>query len=158
MIPIDDCANHLHARHACNVADNVVQLQVHLHQGLLHVLDVRCRIIAQTLLVPQVGPDPDDRIPGPKACPEQPMFVQLLEPLSIVDVGLPSGHVLGMTGVHQQHLQPGLFENLEHRNPVHARRLHRDRPNSNLVEPIGQSVQIRREALKRAYRFIVPVR
>jgi len=43
----------LHAGHARDIADDVVQLQVHQGQRLLHVLDMRSRIVEVPLAQPQ---------------------------------------------------------------------------------------------------------
>jgi len=40
-----DCPNDRHAGDAGNVGDDMMQLQVHLRQRLLHVLNVRRRVI-----------------------------------------------------------------------------------------------------------------
>ena len=85
------------------------------------MLDVRCRIVPHAFPVPKIGTELDDRTPRTKARAEQPVLVQLLEPLGIVHVGLAPRHVFDMTGVHEQDLKSGLFENLENGNPVHSR-------------------------------------
>ena len=50
----DDRANDAHAGEPGNVRDDVVQLDVHLHERLLHVLNVRGRVVDQPLTMPQV--------------------------------------------------------------------------------------------------------
>ena len=45
----DDCADNRHAGHAGDVGYDMMQLQVHLHQSLLHVLDMRRCVIQQPL-------------------------------------------------------------------------------------------------------------
>ena len=37
-----------------------MQFQVHLHQRLLHVLDMRCCVIQQSFPLPQIGTQPRD--------------------------------------------------------------------------------------------------
>ena len=65
------------------------------------------------------------------------MLVELLQPLGIVHVGLAARDILDVARVHQQHLEAAGFEDLEDRNPVHARRLHGDRRDADL--PSSQS-------------------
>jgi hypothetical protein len=50
-----DRANDGHAGQACDVGDDMIQLQVHLHHRLLHVLDMRRRIVQRPLSLPQIG-------------------------------------------------------------------------------------------------------
>jgi len=85
------------------------------------------------------------------------MLVELLEPLGVVHVGLPARDILDVARIHQQHLKAAGFEDLEDRNPVHARRLHRDRRDTSLLEPIGQSVEIATERPERANRCVVSI-
>jgi hypothetical protein len=49
-------AHHLHPAHPGDVRDDVMQLHIHLHQGFLHMLDVRGRIFYQAFSLPQVSP------------------------------------------------------------------------------------------------------
>jgi len=49
-----------HARDASDVRNNVMQLKVHLHQRLLHVLDMGCRILDEPLSLAQVRPQGDN--------------------------------------------------------------------------------------------------
>lgn len=44
-----------HPGRAGDVGDNVMKLQVHLHQGLLHVLDVSGCVFHKPLPLPQIG-------------------------------------------------------------------------------------------------------
>ena len=130
----------------------MMQLDVHLHERLLHPLDMGGRGVDQALSVSQVGTETHDLIPGTKAAAQQAVLVQLLEPLRVVDVRLPSRHVLDITRVDQQHLEPVRFENLVDRKPVHARRLHRDRGDANRRQPLGELVEIAADCSERANR------
>lgn len=51
-----DGPDDLHAGDTCDVLNDVMQLYVHLHQCLLHVLDVGRRVFQQALALPQIGP------------------------------------------------------------------------------------------------------
>src|SRR3989441_9087272 len=93
----------------------------------------------------QVGAQTDHPVAGPEAAAEQPMLVELLQPLGIVHVGLSARDILHVARIHQQHFEAAGFEDLEDRNPVHARRLHGDGLDAGLREPIGQSVEIAAE-------------
>ena len=66
----------------------MMQLQVHLHQRLLHVLDMRRRVIQQPLPLPQIGAQPGDFGLRPEAGTQQAVFVKSLQPLRVADVGL----------------------------------------------------------------------
>lgn len=74
--------------------------------------------------------------------------MQILQPLAVGDIGLAARHMLYVAGVDETDFEPPILENLEERDPVHARRLHGDGANATPCEPIGQRVQILREHLK----------
>ena len=84
---------------AGDVRHDVVELQVHLRQRLLHVLDVRGSVIQQALALAQIGPHDRNFALRPEAGPEQSILMQTLQPLGVADVGLAAWHVLGIAGV-----------------------------------------------------------
>ena len=140
-----------------DVGDHVVQLHVHLHERLLHVLNVRGGIVDQPLAMAQVRAQTHDAVAGTEAPAQQPVLVELLQPLRIVHIRLPTGDVLDVARVDQQHLEPARFENLKDRNPVHAGRLHRDRRDAHRREPIRQLVEIAAEGAEGADRSVVAI-
>jgi len=79
---------------------------------------------------------------------QQTELMDMLEPLGVVDVRLPAWNLLHVSGVDQQHLEALRLEDLEHRDPVHARRLHRHGRGPDSLQPGGQSMQILSETLK----------
>ena len=46
--------------------------------------------------------------------------MQMLQPLSIRDIGLSTGYVLDVVSIHEVHAEVPLLENLEQRNPVNS--------------------------------------
>jgi hypothetical protein len=58
-----------------------------------------------------------------KAALQKPMLQQLRNPLAVTNITLASGHLLQVTGVHQQHLKTA-FPDIENRLPVNSGRLH----------------------------------
>jgi len=135
----------------------VVELDVHLHERLLHVLNVRGGIVDQPLAMAQVRAQTYDAVAGPEAPAKQPVLVELLQPLGIVHIRLSAGHVLDVAGVDEQHLEPAGFENLKDRNPVHAGRLHGDRRDAHRREPLRQLVEITAEGAEGAHRPVLSV-
>src|SRR5512134_3440507 len=77
----NDGADDPHARGAGDVGDNVVQLEVHEGQRLLHVLDVRSRVVQMPLSEPQIGPQRGDVTTQSEARAQQSAGVQALQPL-----------------------------------------------------------------------------
>ena len=114
-------------------------------------------VVDQSLAMAQVGAETDDAVAGTKAPAQQPMLVELLQPLRIVHIRLAAGDMLDVAGVDQQHLEAARFEDLEDRNPVHASRLHRDRRDADRREPIRQLVEIAAERAERPDRLLVSV-
>jgi len=154
----DDRPDDAHARHARDVGHDVMQLQVHLGQRLLHVLDVRRRVVQQPLALPQVGAQSRHLGLRLEAWAQQAVFVQALQPFGVTDVGLAPWDVLGIPGVHQHHLEPTLLQDLVDRDPVDPGALHDDRLDAALGEPIGQPVEIGGEGLERPHRLLIAIR
>ena len=138
----------MHPRDPGHVTDDVVELHVHLHQRLLHVLDRRRGGLDQPLAVPHEGSQRRDLLTGPEASAEQAVLMEPLDPLRIGDIRLPAGNVLDVPRVDEQHLEPARLEDLERRDPVDARGFHRHRRDPRLREPIGHAVQVAGEALE----------
>ena len=136
----------------------MVQLQVHLRQRLLHVLDVRGGAIEQTLALAQVVAQRRDLGVRAEAGAQQPVFMQPLQPLGVADVGLAPRHVLGVAGVDQHDCETALLQHLVGRDPVDPGALHRHRPNVALLEPVGHAVQVGGEGAEAAHRFGVAAR
>jgi hypothetical protein len=86
----------------------------------------------------------------PETGTEQSNRMQVLEPLAIGYVCLPARNVFHVLCVDQIDLESPRFEDLLDRNPVHAGRLHRDRMNPALLQPVGKGLQIASESGKAA--------
>src|ERR1700722_3565255 len=119
-----------------------MNLKVHLVQGLLHVQDVLGGHLNQAAAMSPERSYGADESRWPKTGTKQPYRMQVLEPLAIGYVCLPARNVLHVLCVHQIDLESASFQDLVDRNPVHARRLHRDRMNPALLQPVGQGMQI----------------
>ena len=82
--------------------------------------------------------------------------MQLLQPPAILHVAFTARHVLGASGIDQQHLKARFFERLEQRNPVDARRFHRHGFNPAAFEPLHQLIQLGGVSAKAAHRGLGP--
>ena len=100
-----------HPSCAGDVRDDMVELQVHLRQRLLHVLDMRGGIVQQALALAQVSPQSGGFTPELETGTQQAVLVQAAKPLGIAHIGLASRDMLGVTGVDEHHLEPALLEN-----------------------------------------------
>ncbi len=147
-------ANDGHARHAGDIRDHVMELQVHLRQRLLHVLDVRVGIVQQALTQPEIGPERRDVAFRPETGPQQAIGMQPLQPLCVADVGLAAGDMLGVAGIDEHHIDAVLIEDLEGRDPIHAGGFHRHGLHAALPEPLRQALQIGGECSKTADRLL----
>ena len=88
---------------------------------------------------------------------EQAYRVQILKPLAIGDVGLPTLYVLHVLCVDQIDFESACFQDLIDRNPVVTGRLHRHRANPALHESVGQRMQIASEGRETADRVWISI-
>ncbi len=84
--------------------------------------------------------------------------MQLLDPLRVVDVCLAARDVLRVTRIDEHDIEATSLENLEHWYPIDTGRLHRDGGDAQSYEPVGQPVQITREAPERPHGLRVKLR
>ena len=117
-LPGYDRADDGHAGRTGDVGHHVMKLQVHLHQRLLHVLDVRGGIVQQSLALAQIGPHGCNLAFQPEAGSEQAVFMQPLQPLGVADIGLAARHVLGIARIDEDDFEASLVQYLKHRDPV----------------------------------------
>ena len=87
------------------------------------MLDVRRGVLDEPFALAQIRSQRDDRLARAEAPAQEATLVELLQPLRVVDVGLATGHVLGIARVDQEHLEASRFKHLEDGNPIHAGRL-----------------------------------
>ena len=64
-----------HAGFSRHVGHHVMELDVHLHQRLLHMLDVRRTVVQQALTLAQIGAQRGQLALGSEAGAQQPIFV-----------------------------------------------------------------------------------
>ena len=141
-----------------NVAQYVMDLQVHLAERLLHMQDVLGGHLQQASPMSPKRTYCTDVHGWAEAGPQQSNRVQILNPLTIGDIALAARNTLQVARVDQIDFQTSCFQDLKQRNPVHPSGLHRHRANSTLHKPIRQSMQIAGEAAEHAYGFFVTIR
>src|SRR5260370_41372443 len=123
-----------------DVAEQMVELQVHLTERCLHVQNVLRSHLQQAATVPPQGTNGTDRFWWPEAGPQQPYRVQILDPLAVGYIALASRDALQIVRVDQINFEPALFQNLKQRNPVHPCRLHRHGLNPAPAKPISKCI------------------
>ena len=126
-LTVDDGTDDLQASHPSDVADHMVQLQVHEGQCLLHVLDVGGAILEMALAQAQISPQGGDVASGAEARAQQAARVQALQPLRIVDVALAPGYGSGFAGVGNDDFYAAILQHFVHRHPVHPSGFQRHR-------------------------------
>jgi hypothetical protein len=122
-----DCADDPKPGDAGDVGNDMVKLQIHLGQRLLHVLDVRGGVLEQTLALAQIGAQFNDLPLGAKAGTQQPVRMKSLQPLCVAHVRLAPGHMLGIACIDEEHYKAARLKELENRDPVDTGRFRRPR-------------------------------
>ncbi len=90
-LTVDNGTDDPHACCAGDIGHDVMQLQVHLPQRLLHMLDMRGGIFCQTLSLAHVGAQGGDLRFGAETATEQTVGMQLAQPSRITNVRLRPG-------------------------------------------------------------------
>ena len=141
-LPVYDGPDDLEAGDAGDVADDVLEFDVHLGQGLLHVLDVVGGVPDEHGALAQVGTQDADLSLGTEGSLEQSEGMELLEPLAIEHVGLASRNTLEVAGIDQPDGKAPLLEDLEQGDPVDAGGFHDHGGDVAAGQPLGQGIEI----------------
>jgi hypothetical protein len=132
-----------HTGHARNVTDHLGELEVHLLQGLLHVLNMVSGIGKQHLAVAQIAAQHAYLVSGTESPGEQPIGVQALQPLAVEPIGFRAPRdTLGLAGIDEEDLQAAGLEQFEQGNPVDTGGFHGDSGDPTVEEPVSQGVEI----------------
>ena len=127
---------------AGEITDDIVDLEVHLGEGFLDVLDMAAGITGEGGPMPEEGAHGANLFGGPKAGAQQTDRVQILKPLAVTDVGFATGEIFAVAGIDQTDFQAGGFEDLEEGNPIDAGGFHGDSFDATFQQPIAQGVEI----------------
>jgi hypothetical protein len=136
-LPVEDGFKDRDSAHSCDVADDMVQLQVHLIQRLLNPLRICACRLHQAVAMAQQGTEGTDLLRRPERSLQQAHRMKILQPLAIGNIGLAPGHVLHMMSIDQAHLEPPLFRDLEERYPEHSGGLHGDGFDPATLQPVA---------------------
>src|SRR6266511_1066685 len=145
--------NHLASRHPQHITGHRAQFDV---GGLQHFLDAvvdRISLLHQLGLLAGQIPKLALLTVRDKTRPEQPTLHQLRYPLRVLHVGLSPRHLLDVLRIDHPRFEMS-FEQIEHRLPVHPRRLHRHMRHPRLGQPLAQLYQIRRHCAELPQRAL----
>jgi len=122
-----------------------VDLDVHLVERLLHPLDAAAALDHQVRDLPLQGTQLGDGLGRPERALKQPVAVELLQPLTILAVGLGAARdVVQLARVDEHGLDAARFEQLIEWDPVDGRALHRGGRDALPDEPVDELAQVRR--------------
>src|SRR5262249_51867532 len=108
-----------HARHARDVRHRLGQLDVHLLQRLLDVLDRLGRVADEHLPLPQIAAQHTHFVGRPKRWRQQAVTVQPLDPLTIAYVRLGTARYLTrLPGIDQEYFEAAPLQQLEQGHPI----------------------------------------
>ena len=147
-----DVAKDPQPRDTRDVTHDEGQLDVHLHQRLLHALDIGPRRLDEGLAVSEIRAEGDDAISGPEAAAQKADDVQVAEPFAIRDITLASRYVLDVAGVHEEDREAARLQDLVEGDPVHPGGFHRDTGHAAGREPVGEALEIAGKRRERSDR------
>ena len=101
-----------------NVADDIVQLQVHLSEGLLHEQHLARGALELSVAMAQDAAKRTNGFRRPERTPQQSHTVEVLQPLAILDVGFATRHPFDMAGIDQTNFQTPALQDLKKGDPV----------------------------------------
>src|SRR5262245_19050172 len=120
----------------------MVQLDVHLVEGLLHMLRMYRSDLNETFSVTPHRTDCADCLFRSMGRAQKPDRVEILQPLTVRDVSFSPRNVLDMSSVNKTHAKTAIFQDLEKRNPEHPCRFHSHACDATQFEPIRDPYEI----------------
>jgi hypothetical protein len=132
-----------HTGHARDVTAYLGELEVHLLQGLWHMLNMVRGIDEQHLAVAQIAAQHAYLVSGTESPSEQPIGVEALEPLAVEPIGFRAPRdTLGLAGIDEEDLQAAGRQQFEPGNPVDTGGFPGDSGDATVDEPVSQGVEI----------------
>ena len=129
------------AAEAVEVAEHMVEVEVHLGEGFLHELDLARGVGDEVGAVAQQGAQGEDVVGGAEAFAKQSGGVELLEPLGVEDIGFFAGDAFDMAGVDEENFDAGGFEDAVAGNPETTGAFHGDSGDVICQKPVAQLVE-----------------
>ena len=110
--------------HTVDVAEDMLELEIHLGEGFLHELELLGGIADHLSAVAHEKTQRHDPERGAEGFAQQSCGVELLQPLGVAHVGLLAGHAFHMAGVDQIDLDARFGQNIVKCDPVIAGAFH----------------------------------
>src|SRR5262245_26244850 len=117
-LPGEDGVEDGESRDPHDVADDMMELKVHLVERVLEALSVSGGDVNEACAVTQERTQDADLSGWPKRAAQQADGVQVLEPLTVLNVGLAAWDVLHVPSVDKTHFDASGLEDLKQGNPV----------------------------------------
>jgi hypothetical protein len=137
-----------------NVADHVLQLDVHLCQRFLHVLDVLGRVGQEHRALSEVAAQHTDLVGRPERTREEAEGVETLDPLAIMDVACGAAlDLLYLLRIDEEDLEATRLQEFKEWDPIDASGFLRDGRDATRGEPVRQGFQVGRVGAETAHRL-----
>ena len=150
----EECADDRHARHPGASADDVLQLEMHLREGFVPMLDMLACVGQEHGAMAEVTAQHTDLVRGTKRPGQEAEGMQALDPLAVMHVACgPTFDLLDLLRVDQEHLEATRLQQLKERDPIDPRRFHGDGGDRALGQPSRQGVEVGRRGRKATHRL-----
>jgi hypothetical protein len=147
-----DGADNRQAGHAGKVADHMLQLDVHLGQRFLHMLDMLRGMGEQHRALAEITAQHADLVSRTEGTREQTEGVQALNPLAVMPIALGSAFdLLHLLRIDQEDCEAAGFEEFKERDPIDAGGLEGDGGDPTGGEPVRQRFQVGSAGPEAAY-------
>lgn len=139
--PGDDGPDDAQAGVTGRVRDGLIEADIHVNEGLLHMEHVGRTVLDQTSAVTQQGAQGNQVGLGTEGGGEQAEGVEGLDPLTIEDIRfVPRGKSAGHMAADETAVDAVVFEDLEEGDPVDAGGFHGDSLDAVFDQPLGEGV------------------
>jgi hypothetical protein len=140
--------DHAPPAQADDVADRRIELDVGILERLLEAQRMAGPFAHQLLARPHKTAQLLRLAIRHEARPDQPVRLQIGQPLRVADIALAARHVLDVRRIGQHQLELAVAQDMPYRLPIDAGRLHHHVPHAMAIQPVRKRQQIPRHRLE----------
>jgi hypothetical protein len=130
----------------------MLQLDVHLGEGLLHRLDVLARIGQEQGALAEVTAQDADLVRGSECAGQQSKSMEALEPLAVMPIAFgPAPDFLDLLWIDQEHLKATRLKQFKEREPIDPGGFHGHGRDLALRQPVHHGFKVSRVSGKTAH-------
>ena len=157
-LTVDDGAQDSQTGFTDDIAEDVVELNIHLGQGLLDLLYATCGITREAGLLSDVGAQDTGFVGRSEGASEKAIGHQLPDPLAVEHIAFATADLFGRPRVDEMDIEALAVEDFIERDPVDTGRFHGHGVDAAFAEPLCDGFEFIGEGAEVSDRLVIRFR